>query len=63
MNKKYLIWSLEHRGWWAPNSHGYTPVRSEAGRYDFDEALEIVTGANKYLKGQLPNEAMCPDWP
>lgn len=60
---KWLIWSNEHRGWWAPDSHGYVSARTDAGRYDFDEALEIVTGANKHLQRHVPNETMCPDWP
>lgn len=59
----WLIWSNEHCGWWKPNELGYTHVRSEAGRYSFDRAYEIVTRANQYLRGEhVANETMCPDW-
>jgi hypothetical protein len=60
---KWLIWSNEHGGWWKPRELGYTHTRSEAGRYDFERALEIVTHANECLRGEhVANETMCPDW-
>lgn len=55
--KEFLIWSEEHRGWWAPNERGYVNKREEAGRYSLDEALEIVRGANR-MKNDVPNEAI-----
>jgi hypothetical protein len=56
----WLIWSNEHRGWWAGRA-GYTEWRAQAGHYGFDEAVEIVHAANKYLDDpDLPNEAMVP---
>ena len=59
----WLIWSNEHGGWWNPSEVGYTHTRSEAGRYSFDRALQIVMKANKCLRGEhTPNETMCPDW-
>ena len=54
---KFLIWSEEHRGWWKAGRCGYTENRGQAGRYSFDEALEIVKGANINLR-DIPNEAM-----
>ena len=54
---KWLIWSIEHNGWWKPSYHGYTKLRSEAGIYSYDEALSIVEGANINNK-DIPNEAM-----
>lgn len=55
--QKWLIWSIEHNAWWAPNSRGYTPYRSAAGKYSYEEALKIVEGAN-IGELNIPNEAM-----
>lgn len=55
--KEFLIWSEEHRGWWAPGRHGYVQERSAAGRYSFDEAIDIIRGANIH-KNDVPNEAI-----
>jgi len=41
---KFLIWSLEHRAWWAPGRQGYVFNHVDAGRYTFDEAAEITVG-------------------
>lgn len=57
---QWLIWSIEHHGWWRPDSHGYTPYRKDAGRYSFDEACAIVSGANRAMKHE-PNETMVRD--
>ncbi len=38
MSKDYLIWSLEHKAWWMPNSCGYTGEVKQAGRYTKEEA-------------------------
>lgn len=54
---KWIIWSIEHTGYWGANRRGYTPYKSLAGIYTYEEALEIVEGANKYLDS-YPNEAM-----
>lgn len=43
---KYLIWSIEHKAWWRPNSFGYTRTLSEAGRYEEEKARLIVNRAN-----------------
>ena len=66
MNKKWLIWSTEHNGWWMPRSMGYTKLIGSAGRYSFDEALQICTGANYGLARDpsspdcnIPHESMC----
>lgn len=55
--KEFLIWSEEHRGWWAPGRHGYVQERAAAGRYAFDEAIDIIRGANIH-KNDVPNEAI-----
>jgi len=59
---KWLVWSNEHDAWWAPNHNGYVRRRAEAGRYEFDDALAIVTDANWGL-ADVADETMCPDWP
>ncbi len=55
----YLIWSLEHKSWWRENRKGYTENRSEAGQYEFDEAIDIVLEAN-IQENNIPNEAIVP---
>jgi hypothetical protein len=46
--KEWLIWSYEHDAWWLPLRTGYTKRAAEAGRYDIDEAVQIVADANKH---------------
>lgn len=61
MNQLWLIWSLEHRAWWRPNRNGYTRWRDTAGRYTYQQALEIVRDANAHIdKSDTPNESMVP---
>lgn len=60
MQNNWLIWSIEHEGWWKPGRRGYTQSREEAGRYTFEEASEIVASAN-ILKQDVPNEAILPE--
>lgn len=58
----WLIWSMEHRGWWAPDHKGYVMSRVDAGRYSYDDALAIVRGANRHKDPMgIPNEAMIKD--
>lgn len=59
MPEVYLIWSNEHRMWWAPGQCGYVSIISQAGRYTRQDAERICTRANCYLpKGHEPNEVM-----
>lgn len=58
--KKWLIWSMEHEAWWRPAHAGYTERIDEAGRYSYQDALEIVYKANRYV-AKKPNEAMILD--
>ena len=62
MEQKWLIWSEEHETWWMPKGNGYTHKVQEAGRYTFEQAVEIVSGANQFEKCRRPNEMMVPDW-
>lgn len=55
--ERWYIWSLEHNGWWKPNHIGYTPHKSQAGTYTYEEALKIVKNAN-IGEHDTPNEAM-----
>ena len=43
---EWLIWSIEHQGWWAANRCGYTRKVQDAGVYSRDAALEIVRHSN-----------------
>lgn len=59
---RWLIWSIEKNRWWKPGRFGYTAERAEAGRYTFEEAIQIVNDANAYLfDDQSPKEAMIMD--
>ncbi len=42
----WIVWSNEHRAFWAPNRRGYTPRIEKAGRYTKVEAEAICNGAN-----------------
>jgi len=52
----YLIWSNEHRGWWAPGRAGYVRRVEDAGRYTQEQALGICTGAIIRPKDKPLNE-------
>ena len=54
---KYLIWSVEHEGWWKQNCHGYSPTLADAGLFEKEEAEKIVKEANS--RGRL-EECMIP---
>ena len=55
--------ATQHGGWSKPNRHGYTNRLADAGRYSFDEALEIVQNANSGKSARnFPSGTMCPDW-
>jgi hypothetical protein len=41
----YLIWSNEHRGWWAKGGYGYVPGLSRAGRFTHKDAIQICRDA------------------
>ena len=57
---KWLIWSHEHRGWWPQSRSGYVKSIQHAGRFTFDEALEIVNQGNYGMRGDVPEETMMP---
>lgn len=57
MEKKWLIWSIEHGSWWNSHERGYVTERSRAGLYTYADALNIVKNANIGLH-DVPNEAM-----
>ena len=44
----WLIWSVEHSAFWAPNAMGYTRDPFAAGHYSYLEAKEICERANRY---------------
>lgn len=52
----YLIWSNEHRAWWAPRRNGYTGDYFAAGRYSRAEAIEICKRALPGSHVGVPNE-------
>ena len=55
---RYAIWSFEHRGWWRQGKFGYAAPIESAGLYSEEEAIEIVTEANKH--GAI-NECLVPE--
>lgn len=57
----YLVWSNEHRAWWAPNRLGYTSDIDNAGRYGRDEALEIAASLWGWEKNRNPDEIAIPE--
>ncbi len=57
----WLVWSIEHNAWWKEGQNGYSENRYEAGRYTFEEALNIVSKANEFRRELVPNEAMIRD--
>ena len=55
----WLIWSFEHKSWWMPDERGYTGKMEDAGKYTYEQAFNIVMGANKCCP-KVPHEAMLP---
>lgn len=54
MEEQYLIWSIEHDGWWRQNKSGYTASYDMAGRYSRDEAFKISARANWSSLNEVP---------
>lgn len=42
----WLIWSREHQAFWKKPEYGYTPEISQAGRFTWERALQILDTAN-----------------
>ena len=60
----WLVWSHEHGAYWRSNSNGYATERCLAGRYSFEEALEIARRSNQHISGRdycAIEETICPD--
>jgi hypothetical protein len=57
MSTNYVIWSLEHNGWWARARCGYVEQLADAGLYSPIEAEAIEADANR--TGQI-NELALP---
>lgn len=55
----YIIWSIEHGGWWKDRENGYTKEKAEAGVYHQKRAFEIIESAN-INDNDVPNEALVP---
>jgi hypothetical protein len=57
----WVIWSEEHKAWWAPDRCGYTNSLKKAGRYSLAEARAIEKSAN--IDGRVFNEVaiLLPD--
>lgn len=55
---QYLIWNHERGMWWKPSACGYTDDITQAGKYGFYEALEIIEDAHH---GRIwPQETLLP---
>ena len=61
-DRLFVIWSIEHDAWWAPERIGYTRELHEAGRYTQAEAAEIVKRANvvEFNEAAIPLECLVP---
>lgn len=48
MNKEdgYHVFDFERNQWWKGNKFGYTENLKEAGKFDYEEAIEIVKNSN-----------------
>lgn len=58
----YLVWSNEHRSWWAPDRCGYTVKIERAGRYSRSEAIGIASNARGgWSEGRNPPEIAIPE--
>ena len=44
-HEPYVIWSNEHKCWWAANERGYHRNLTYAGRYSREHALKICVRA------------------
>ena len=56
MAPEYVIWSFEHRAWWAADRIGYTRELAQAGRYTPHEAEQIVTEAAPGYEECMPED-------
>jgi len=56
-DSKWIIWSIEHNGWWAPDENGYVAKKERAGKYTYERACQIVKSAN-ISNFDTPNESM-----
>ncbi len=54
---KFLVYSVEHRGFWRQSRQGYTPLMSEAGCFTMSVAKEICDVANRFVKDGDPPES------
>ena len=56
----WLVWSHEHDGYWPQNRRGYIKNRRDAGRFTFNEAVQIINEGNLGMRGFRPQETMLP---
>ena len=63
MTEWFVIWSIEHNAWWAPNHRGYVRDVLRAGRYTRPEARIIVESANvvQLEECMIPVECVEPE--
>jgi hypothetical protein len=56
VGENYLVWSNEHMAWWGSRRVGYVESLRKAGRYTYEEAMDICVGAapGAHLIGSLP---------
>jgi hypothetical protein len=60
MGETYLVWSMEHCGWWHCQGHGYTAKLSEARGFSRADALKVCTEA---IPGQAARHGYLPELP
>lgn len=62
--RRYLIWSFFHGQWWGWNQTGYVSEVKFAGRYNAEEAMQIL--CNDVTRRNMPvrvDEAHDDRWP
>lgn len=56
LEPEYVIWSNEHRAWWAPVERGYVQSLADAGKYSRQRAMQVAASQWLMPFDGIPNE-------